>query len=97
MLKITLAIIVFVSWTCGFYFYFRSFEAASIPVLFYYLFPLIFVINVLCGTFLYSKALKDKTEWALFGLLGNFNAILVYWIWRHFKERWEQGETVFRE
>jgi surface polysaccharide O-acyltransferase-like enzyme len=95
MMKIILAVIIVISWACGLYVYLINLKTQSVPTPFDYLFPLIFVINVLCGRYLYSRAKDKKTEWALFGLLFSINAIVTYWIWNSFKERHKQGKSIF--
>jgi hypothetical protein len=95
MMKLILGILVVASWACGFYVYVTSLNIPSTPVQFLYLFPLVFVINLLCGRYLYKKAEKNQTEWALVGLLGNINAIFVYWIFNHLKERHKQSKSIF--
>jgi len=52
-------------------------------------------INVLCAKYLYSKAKRNKTEGALFGLLGNPNALLVFWLCAFYIGRWKQGKSEF--
>jgi len=94
-MKLILAILVVISWACGFYVYVTSLNIPSTPVLSLYIFPLVFLINLLCGRYLYKRAEKNKTEWALFGLLGNINAILLYWIFNHIQERHKQGKSMF--
>jgi hypothetical protein len=94
-MKLLLGILVVVSWACGFYVYVTSLNIPSTPAAFLYLFPLIFVINLLCGKYLYKKAEKNKTEWGLFGLLGNINAIFVYWIFNRSRERHKQSRSMF--
>lgn len=95
MTKIILAVIIVISWACGLYVYFTGLKTQSAPIPFDYLFPLIFVIDILSGRYLYSRAKDKKAEWALFGLLGNITAIIVYWIFNHTKESHKQGKSIF--
>lgn len=39
---------------------------------------LIVVINAVCARYLYTKAETNRIEWALFGLVGNWVAIVAY-------------------
>jgi hypothetical protein len=41
--------------------------------------------NVLCARYLYHNAVTRKTEWALFGFLGNIYALSVYWVAKAFR------------
>ncbi len=43
-------------------------------------FFVIVFINSLCGRYLYARASRNKMEWALFGLLGNLNAVFIFWL-----------------
>ena len=49
-------------------------------------------LNTLCARYLYRKALTRKTEWALFGFLGNISALFVYWLVKDIKSHWS-GES----
>ena len=59
------------------------------------MFSLLIVINILCAKHLYKKAKRKKIEWALFGFLGNFNAILIYWFVNDVKSSWSKGKRYF--
>ncbi|MDD5492331.1 MAG: hypothetical protein PHV60_06600 [bacterium] len=61
---------------------------------FYIIMILAVILNIVCALYLYRKAQLNKTEWALFGLIGNLNAILVFWIWRYVISKWAEGEKV---
>lgn len=50
------------------------------------LFVILFV-NFLCGKYLYGRATRNKTEWALFGLIGNLNALLIFWLNKNWSGR----------
>lgn len=56
---------------------------------------LTYIINALCAHYLYKKAKSKKIEWALFGFIGNLNAILFYYCKKYVAERWTQGKSVF--
>lgn len=55
----------------------------------------IILVNYFCARYLYAKASKSKMEWALFGFIGNFNAILFYWIYAAAKEYWNRNQRFF--
>lgn len=55
----------------------------------------IVVLNLMCAWFLYSKAKTYKIEWSLFGLCGNLNAILIWWISTDILDRWRKGKSYF--
>lgn len=42
------------------------------------LFALI-TFNLCCSRYLYKKAKQNKTEWALFGSIGNLTALICFW------------------
>jgi hypothetical protein len=45
------------------------------------LIPIIVIsINVLCALYINKTAKKNKTEWILLALIGNINALLLYWL-----------------
>ena len=54
------------------------------------------ILNIICALYLYRKAQRNKTEWALFGLIGNLNSLLVFWIWRYVLSKWAKGERVIK-
>jgi hypothetical protein len=95
MLRIILIILIILSWGGGILSFYDGYQNANMPTQFYFVFPLILIINVLCAKYLYSKSKKNKTEWALFGLLGNINALLIFWFWTFCVDRWRQGKSVF--
>ena len=49
---------------------------------------LIFILNLWCARHLYLKSKTNKTEWALFGLLGNAAALLIFWFWNLLSNKW---------
>jgi hypothetical protein len=51
-------------------------------------------VSIVCATYLYWKVEGHRVEWTLFGLLGNVNALLVYWIVNYVRPRWRRGESV---
>jgi len=57
----------------------------------------IYITNLFCARYLYYKAHDNKIEWALFGFLGNLNAILFYYCKNYVTERWVKGKSVFRD
>jgi hypothetical protein len=61
----------------------------------FFTFPLTVITNALCSVYLYRRAQFKKVEWGLFGLLGNVTAILVFWLVRDVKAKWEKGERYF--
>lgn len=91
-MKFILIILIVVSWLSGLYAYLMLPSPGSKA--FDYIFPLVFVLNIFSGRYLYLKAKNKKLEWALFGLWGNFSAILIFWVWTQFNERWVQGKSL---
>jgi hypothetical protein len=96
-LRIALVFLLLVCWAVGLFAVFGSglpttaaFRAAMLAV---------FVLNILCGFWLYRVSDSNSIEWALFGLLGNVNAIFFYWMCRHFIPhvvgRWKNGRHFF--
>nr|WP_321400462.1 hypothetical protein [uncultured Desulfobacter sp.] len=47
-------------------------------------------INLAAAKYLFYKSPKCKAEWALFGAIGNINAILIFWLcgalWKNLKK-----------
>lgn len=70
-------------------------QSNGMPTQFYFMFPLIIIISFLCAKYLYSKALNNKIEWALFGFLGNINALFVFWIWSYCSGQWTKDHSIF--
>jgi uncharacterized membrane protein len=58
-------------------------------------FLFILLINILSARYLYAKAPTHKLEWALFGLIGNINAIFFHWLWRRIFSHWMRGRGLF--
>jgi uncharacterized membrane protein YsdA (DUF1294 family) len=54
-------------------------------------------LNSICALYLYKRApYKNKTEWALFGFVGNISAIMIYHYKNYVKDRWSKGQSIFR-
>jgi hypothetical protein len=70
-------------------------QSSGMPTPYYFLLPVIILINFLCAKYLYSKAHNKKIEWALFGFLGNINALFVFWIWSFCSGNWRKGQSIF--
>lgn len=51
--------------------------------------------NIYCARYLYRKVSTNSLEWALFALIGNFNAIFAYWLWDSAIKRWREGKRFF--
>jgi hypothetical protein len=56
---------------------------------------IIFAANSFCARYLYRKAETRKTEWALFGFLGNTSALFVYWLVKDITSHWSRGKRYF--
>jgi len=57
-------------------------------------FLFILLINILSARYLYAQASTHKLEWALFGLVGNMNAIFFHWLWKRISGHWRRGRGV---
>ena len=57
----------------------------------------VLILNAWSAYYLYKKAQSKKIEWALFGFLGNLNAILFYYCKNYLTERWGKGKSIFRD
>lgn len=57
----------------------------------------IYIINLMCARYLYNKSNSNKIEWALFGILGNVNAIFVYHAKDYVVNRWKKGKSIMRD
>lgn len=55
----------------------------------------IIAVNGQCGFILFKKAKEYKTEWMLFGLLANWNALLFYWLIPPINNAWSKGKPYF--
>lgn len=53
------------------------------------------IVNTFCAVFLYKKAERSKVEWALFGFIGNFTAILCFWLFKDVVINWRRGKRSF--
>ena len=67
----------------------------SIPKDIVVTFLFILLINILSARYLYAKASTHKLEWALFGLLGNVNALFFHWLWTRISSHWRRGRGLF--
>jgi len=54
-----------------------------VPVKIILVLTLVIAANFLCSWILYKRASKRKAEWALFGAVGNINALLFFWLFGH--------------
>jgi len=52
----------------------------SVPVDIVLVFFIVLVCNVASAIYLYKKATRSKVERALFGAVGNLNALLLFWL-----------------
>ena len=77
-MKIFLAVLVMVSYVAGFAA--LSLKHTHLPT--YILPSLVFVVivNFFCAWYLYLRAPRNKAEWVLFGLIGNINAVVIFWL-----------------
>jgi len=97
-MRVILAILVMVSYVAGLVV--LSIKQAHLPA---YIVPsLIFVviINFFCSWYLYTRAQCNKVEWALLGLIGNINAIIVFWlvkIWVGFSNKWRPSSPSMQD
>jgi hypothetical protein len=98
LLRMTLLVLVVISWGVGISAILGFFP--PIGVVFRAATMGVLVINILCGIWLFRNSGQNNIEWGLLGFLGNFNALLLFWIWRDFipdlKERWRDGRQFFR-
>ena len=53
------------------------------------------ILNLFCARYLFRKASDFKAEWALFGAIGNINAILIYWLYQNIWCNWKEGKPLF--
>jgi cell division protein FtsW (lipid II flippase) len=53
------------------------------------------VLNLFCAWFLHKKADRNKTEWALFGFIGNVTAIICFWLFKDVLNNWKRGKRNF--
>jgi hypothetical protein len=58
-------------------------------------FVLLIIFNISCARYLYKKANNNKTEWALFGLIGNLTAIVCFWLFKDVLINWKRGKRNF--
>ena len=52
----------------------------SVPVDIVLVSLIVLVCNAASAIYLYKKATRSKVEWALFGSIGNLNALLFFWL-----------------
>lgn len=57
---------------------------------------LLISLGIFSSRYLYEKENKNKIEWALFGLLGNIGALMIYSTYKQFTNAWKKGKTVTR-
>jgi len=77
-MRILLAVLVMVSYVAGLAA--LSLNHTHLPA---YIVPsLVFVviINFFCAWYLYLTAQRNRVEWALSGLIGNVNAVIIFWL-----------------
>lgn len=77
-MRILLAVLVMISYLAGLTA--LSLRHTHLPA---YIVPsLVFVviINFFCARYLYLTAPRNRVEWALSGLIGNVNAVIIFWI-----------------
>ena len=97
-MRVILAILVMVSYMAGLVVLSR--KHAHLPA---YIVPsLIFVviINFFCSWYLYMKAARNKVEWALLGLIGNINAVILFWLfklWVGFSSKWSPSSPSMQD
>ena len=72
-----------------------SVHHGSIPKDIVVTFLFILLINILSARYRYAKASTHKLEWALFGLLGNVNALFFHWLWTRISSHWRRGRGLF--
>jgi cell division protein FtsW (lipid II flippase) len=53
------------------------------------------VVNLFCAWYLHKKAKKSKTEWALFGSVGNVTAVICFWLFKDVLINWRRGKRNF--
>lgn len=58
-------------------------------------FAALIIFNLCCTRCLYKKTDKNKTEWALFGLISNLTAIICYWLFKDVLINWKRGKRNF--
>jgi hypothetical protein len=72
-----------------------SVHHGSIPKNIIGTFLFVLLINILSARYLYAKASTHKLEWALFGLIGNINAIFFHWLRIRISSHYSRGRGVF--
>lgn len=92
-MKIFLILLLAISWSCGIYAaFFENFP--NKPPIFDFLFLATIGLNILCGIYLHAKASTKRFEWALFGLLANIGAVLIFRLWSFLRKNRKQGKSV---
>lgn len=61
------------------------------PALKLALWLLIVAVSFVSSLYLYRKAKKRKIVWALFGAIGNINALILFWIYSQIQASWKTG------
>ena len=51
------------------------------------------VINLGAAKYLFHKSSKCKVEWALFGAIGNINAIMIFWLYGVLWKDWKKKKS----
>jgi hypothetical protein len=59
----------------------------AVPTDIVLIFCIVTVCNAASSIYLFRKAESSKIEWALFGAIGNVNAILFHWLFGASKKR----------
>jgi|GEM_PF-3469741 uncharacterized BrkB/YihY/UPF0761 family membrane protein len=94
-MRIILAVLVMASYLAGLVV--LSLRHSHLP---WYIVPsLVFVvmINFFCSWYLYMNAPRNKVEWALLGLIGNINAVIVFWVfklWVGLSSKWSPSSQI---
>ena len=72
------------------------FQTGTVPYKEIIILLCVVMINLVSSMYLFRKALSKKTEWALFGAIGNINALLAFWLYRAISNNWKEGKPFFR-
>lgn len=54
----------------------------------------VLIMNAICAYYLYEKVPNNKIKWALFGFIGNFNAILFYYCKNYIVDHWGRNKSI---
>lgn len=55
------------------------------------------ILSSICAYYLYQKTPENKINWALFGFIGNLNAIMFYYCKKYVTNKWSKGKSIFRD